>query len=1323
MKVVYRKINSMIVIIAMLLTALGVMFASISVAQPGSFSITRPANNDYVSGVFSVTWGSSTNATWYIVRIDGTQVANTTGTTYSWDTSNYNKGTHTINVSAHNSSGVTYATENDVTVKVIGVPGVNAWQNSNSSVGTPEPIATATSGLKYWDTSDHPSKTVNISVNSSANWENDVYYLYYPCYIGQKDGAAYSLTWKRWMPASGPAVSFNGAGPDYTLDDIKLNVSGMWIIDNASSTTDADTSTNATFNERVPAWFWVNLSKDYEIGSIEDFNYNSTGTFEMDVTDNEGSVACDVDIRFEEDGKSVFGENKYESDGSRTVYKNDSYFEYAGNYTAHAYLDADDTDDTSNDDNHFYRENNMDNSTTGWQYFNVTYGANSGRTGAATWLSAATKYNWTLCGPWDPPEYNATQRKFVVNTGELTWSIPTANNTMYWGFDGEVNITAQEPNGRSNITNPKVLVYNESDGNLSNLPGNTTYFNQNYGFTVTTSESATDGIIRINSSSWGHDSATPYVWGNNGTWYAYISKDSNNDGWEEWNCTVEWIVTSMEGVLRFQWVDDDGNLSNDNTDGEIPLVPAAIGTSSAQPVKIKFNVLNSDHEYLGDPEGSSTHTTTSVNKAKENITLSGDALYLSSKTLDQLPVGMVWYDGSNWWVNLTPKMNLNGGEIKINIDWGSYGSHEETLSIGGTLINGSIVTVSPTEFPFNENVTISVTVTGPTGVAIPNANVYLFWLNASGGTGDLINKTSRPDTVGGNTYSFWFNTTQQRYNQTQSGQQNGYSAIKAPRNITAYAAVANVGNGYALTRMNAVADLKVTCSHSEIMAGEKIPRLYFNTTVVDATGNTTGYPEDSGLKVRLYNETGDDVTGQIGITGGWTVLDGDDNKTVSNKYITTPGTYTIHAYNNTHESLGENNATLVVTMPDVSTSLEEIIWGVDKNVSCTFTVTYKGEPLNGTLRIDNISKIGAVYNKTWVNTSFNNGTGTDRNAGKGNTSRSYTVKNGDIIVYNITANNLSEWKSGAWKHYSRKNITFYFKSKVGGSAWARATGVLPVKIADVSASPSSIPYNKPAEVELTVSGRGVGLENVWVSLIIPGLTGEMNTTTDADGKATFAFTPPTTGTIEIRIENRTSDTTIPVTSWSLYLDIDTQANEGVDFTVTVRNATAAGAAIADAAVTFNRETKTTDSSGQVTFTAPTVTIAREYTIVATKDGYAEASESILILNIPKLIIVVVGEVTAGSTFDIVIADDAGNAIVGATISIDDKTYTTGAQGIATITAPSKEGTYTIKATFPGYEDADPIEITIEAGGIPGFELLTLIAALGVAFILFRRRRK
>ena len=56
-----------------------------------------------------------------------------------------------------------------------------------------------------------------------------------------------------------------------------------------------------------------------------------------------------------------------------------------------------------------------------------------------------------------------------------------------------------------------------------------------------------------------------------------------------------------------------------------------------------------------------------------------------------------------------------------------------------------------------------------------------------------------------------------------------------------------------------------------------------------------------------------------------------------------------------------------------------------------------------------------------------------------------------------------------------------------------------------------------------------------------------------------------------------------------------------------------------------------------------------------------------------------------------------------------------------ITYIIEEGDYTVYASKTGFQDSDMITITIE-GGIPGFELLTLLVALGVAFILLRRRR-
>ena len=94
----------------------------------------------------------------------------------------------------------------------------------------------------------------------------------------------------------------------------------------------------------------------------------------------------------------------------------------------------------------------------------------------------------------------------------------------------------------------------------------------------------------------------------------------------------------------------------------------------------------------------------------------------------------------------------------------------------------------------------------------------------------------------------------------------------------------------------------------------------------------------------------------------------------------------------------------------------------------------------------------------------------------------------------------------------------------------------------------------------------------------------------------------------------------------------------------------------------------------------------------------------------------------GSTFEVVVAKDTGDPVIGATVTFNDKTYTTGAGGVATLTAPTTAGEYTITASFGTFTDATGT-VTVKAGGTPGFEVLTLLVAIGVAFILLRRRRR
>lgn len=1157
------------------------------------------------------------------------------------------------------------------------VPGVDEW-------GYPTEVSTT--DLKY-STSEQ-----DVDINTTGLEQGESFYLYYPAYSGSF-GTSYNLTWQQYNGPGNDYITVNTPGEDEQFDQVVLNRSGMWVLVNASNlSTPPRVNNPENLSNTIDKWFWVNTSDAFQMTvSPDEVYYAKNQTITINVSHLGAGTDAIVDIRKETtDAVITSGIKDTGGDGEVTLKNNYlNRLTSAGNYTIISYWDVD-TPTQNEYDIHGY---------------NYTHGNSSYNGGAIDPAgNGADYYNYTLCGPWDPPEYNSTyySDQLKVLTGVPTWDIPEGNQTMFWSFSGYVNITVRNYDD-TNITNLTVYVYNSDDENVT---GN---------LTIDTSN-VSNGWIRISNNTWGVDQKQN-VFGENGTWIAYIFNDTDgvddahDREWEqEWNTTAEWEVTSAPG-LQFKWIDDDGAaFTGGDNDGEVPAVPSL----TQQPLDIKFQLIGDDHTYYG-AIGPAADAPANYG---ENITVSGDALFLSSKTLDNLDG--VTYSSGTWTVPLTPTMALNGGEITFSASWSGYGSVQETLYVGGDDLNGSIVSISPTEFTVDENITLTVTVQDSVGDPMKNAKVWLYWVGDENRTlvnsDDWIISYRNGGGSSAGEYEFFVNRSMQTDNQTDA---YGGSPM-APRNISAYVQLFVGGDvtnvyGYALVRMKPKTDLKVTMEPSTVMAGQKIRTFWFNTTVVDAQGNTTSYPADSDLKVRIFNSTGEDVTTDIGSLST-SDTDGNDNKTADNEFLQVPGTYTVHAWNNTHNSEG-NNATLVVNAVDVDSSLSEFIWNVDDNESSTFTVTYNGEIVNGTLRIDNITDVGD-FNRTWALCNFtpNIGQTTGSDDAGENVSIQKTITNGVATIHNITADRLPG-------SVAIQNITFYFKPKTpSGSGWAVANGRVPVKIADVTASPGSLPVNVLAEVEIMATGRGTGLGNVLVNLSIPGLAGEMSTTTDSNGMALFAFTPLTTGDIAIEIENRTSDVVIPVTNYKVYIDVDPEADEGDSFTVTALNGTSAGTAIEGAAVTFNRQTEITDANGQATFTAPAVTSDREYTITATKVGHAEDTETIVVVNRPKLVIVPPTEASAGSTFQVTIADDRGNAIIGATVTIGDQTAISGAQGLTTLTAPTEEGTYTLVASKTGFQSSDPIEITITPGGIPGFEVLTLIAAIGVAFILLRRRR-
>ena len=203
-----------------------------------------------------------------------------------------------------------------------------------------------------------------------------------------------------------------------------------------------------------------------------------------------------------------------------------------------------------------------------------------------------------------------------------------------------------------------------------------------------------------------------------------------------------------------------------------------------------------------------------------------------------------------------------------------------------------------------------------------------------------------------------------------------------------------------------------------------------------------------------------------------------------------------------------------------------------------------------------------------------------------------------------------------------------------------------------------------------------------------------------------------------------------VTSWELDITVDARISENTAFTVTVIKKGTTDP-VEDAAVEIQGiGTVNTGADGKATFdgtyVSPEVTSDTTYTITVTADGYLPVSMNIVVVNIPKLSIILPDSAVYGKdTFTIYIADDTGAGIIGATVTFNGKTYTSKSDGAVTITAPdiSDDKTYTVTVTFGAY-DEQTITFTIKATrGAPGFELLTLVIALGIAFIILRRRRR
>lgn len=1142
---------------------------------------------------------------------------------------------------------------------------INIVKQASATTPGIDDFGSATTDLTYME---NGNDGVLIKINTTGLVANTDYFLYKPSYnnTGTGDRNAWLTEWiDQTETTLGQAAKIH-TGATTLNEEVSMNGkvvldrAGLWILDDDGDINGSDASTWGTF-------FWVNTSTDYSIASISNFDYGTEGTQTITVTEDgnaPGKIFIDL---VDPEGNTVF--HVYTANGIYTFDMKHN-ITMAGDYTVRAYKDL----DIFPKEYFYYDELDTHYSTlwnpdAGYKGYHDTYGSffSSDLNDS---LALPPAWTYSVAGPWDPPEKNATLETFTVDTAKPIMTL-TNTTSVYWGFETriDVNVTGSDHTGL-NYSAENIRMRNTSSGAIyytgSGIGGahDFTYID----ITNTNNGNYSIYLLRIDPG------VNNYDWNiiDNKTWYVYFSYDGNGDGIEEWNSTA----TPQNKLTVKHTTPPVQLIVNDPLDKKIDIPGYTADSGDVPYTTVTFSIFGtsiSDEEgraYYGDDTGEDWR----------NITVSGDILYPIDGDAAHSAFNALYHTGTkgDWILHVTP--TTPGGTIVITIDWpgSDNGSASKTIDI----INGTNVVPSVESFAIGNEITLSITVTDNSEEHLPvrYATVYVFF---NGETPDL-NTTTGDGKVGNGKngqYSFILTTDDQ--------------GTTAPKNITF--AVEEPGSGFwGITRVTMEKDhtMMVNATPTSAYAGDSV---LYDISVRLVAGGTPDEDSHGGLNVKIYDENGDYVGDNTDIVGGdaWPITK--DATVTDMEIILAGGTYTLYAYNDTHDSQG-HNATITVTKYHVASNPAVLAWLIDTETNITFEIT---PHQNGTLTLNNMSS--------------------SPNCSDAGSSSTVDIEDGFGTLEGVNATTLG-------------NVTYDFTPN-GGELRA-ADGLLRITTATATPNPATIYIGEPTTVTITVThpATGVPLKDVLVGLdhglnlsttILAKLPDDAHT--DANGQVSFSITAEASGDITIYIENGTDpDNAFTITAAArkaMTISTDPSVNEGQTFIVTAKSN---GVVITGVTITFsfNGDTQTT-TTGTITLSAPTVQTSLDYPIEASAPGYTSASTSIKVLNVPTLLITLSGSKTSDgkyiSPMTVTVSDDSGSLITGATVTFSGTTYTT-VNGQVTVTV-TKETSGTVTATFTGFESATTASVTVTTGGIPGFELITLIAALGVAFILLRRRQK
>jgi|GEM_PF-1620877 len=1259
-----KKLKSAFVVLALLLTALTVSMFSNVTAKPGGFAITAPTTGTYCRAgrPLVITWGAAnaSGTIGYNVTINGTTLVNS-----------LNDG--------NNLTALTFTWDTTYTAIGTYLVGVTAWNYTNGANHTPHK---STNNMTVYITAGIPGRDIWYGGNNSVTGTNNVTLLYgsqakakvlntstQNLKFGYTDDiVANTSAGKGWTAATSYYLFYpvykGGDQTAFNLTWALYAPEGVPIPKITTGTSD-NTFESVTLNR---SGLWI-IDDSTGIPPVTDANM-STITKQYMTTPGWFWVNSSPTITVESDTDTLtYGENKKITITTsvaavvdvRAFSNNQTVFaqnEYTGSDKEFSFWTNNTMTHKGKYEVYAYKDDDL--TVQYWDVKAPKYYDNNYGNGTITYAGVGP-YDYALCGPYDPPEYTQVAKDTItVSTGKPTITLSNASSNIYWGFEARVDINVTNPATGKGLTGgiSKILIKNVEGDYIG-----TTHPSSNASFMIT---EIGNGNYSFNISRGAAFWKTLYTTYCNGTWRVFYSYDADADGDYEWNNSAAFQVGGTPPSARIV-MDDDGNGTKTDKKIDIPTYTGAgVGPANAQ--TILFTVYGSTvtgavTDYYGDNVWERANA---VNDS--NITLTGDILY----PVDYL--NLHWVSGGQWTARVTP--TKPGGTINIAVDWNTTNTVlEETINI----INGSTVTTSTDIIYVGEHTNLTVYVKDMDGDPVKTATVYLF----EKGLGAVaINSTTGTNAEGNGkdgAYTFWILPT---------------NFTTAPDNITIAAMWATGRWGYANVKVEKQHTMMVNVTPTTSYAGDGTEY----TVTVSLVGG--GAPEeDAKLFVGLYNETGVVVTG-VDTWPPWSELEHTETKSL------TAGTYYLYAYNDTSDSRGYN-ATIIVTPYSVESNPAMLAWLIDTEQNMTFQVTPAG---NGSLILKNMTALP--------------------NCSAGGMEHSIQVTNGIATLNNVNATCLG-------------NVTYEYTPDSGERR--PAEGLLMITTAVATPNPATIYTNDgTTEVIITVThpATGVPLEDVRVSL-----DNDKNATTsilakipdaemtDANGIATFGLMPQASGEIMIYLKNGSDPNNeyiiTSATRKTMTLSHAPSVDEGDEFTVT---ALYNGEPITDTTVTISfAGDDWTTTTGIVEITAPSdLEESYDWPLVANAEGYTmDVTSLIRVINKPNIYLTITETTwTSGSKYVVKAGADNGNSY-GITVILTDASgvtttlVTAGPDGV-TFTAPkvTKDTTYTISAEKAGYvfDPTTAVTITVKPGGIPGFELITLIAAIGVAFILLRRRR-